>query len=196
MRILSYSSFALVNILINFLQTIWILRKVRLDWPPELLRIIDYFSIFNLNVEFVSPECVIQTPLNFSQKLRMILALPIVLLIATLLVIVLFTILKAVRNFIKPKRRDSNVGILTLRGKQPADSTSFGLVMMKMFNASLSILYIHLAAKSLALFDCSFEEDGKAYLDDEVSLLCYTDWWDQDLPFGVASILYVHHKLV
>ncbi|KAI9143976.1 hypothetical protein BKA69DRAFT_1057483 [Paraphysoderma sedebokerense] len=58
-----------------------------------------------------------------------------------------------------------------------------------MFNASLSVLYVHLAAKSLSLFDCTFEEDGKAYLDDEVSLVCYTDWWYQDLPFGIASML-------
>ncbi|KAI9143971.1 hypothetical protein BKA69DRAFT_897617 [Paraphysoderma sedebokerense] len=185
MRIYQFG-FALINILINFLQTIWVLRKVRLDWPPELLTVIDYFNIMNFNVEFVSPECIIQSSLNFSQKLRIVLSLPIVLFTATSIVILFFTIIKTVRKLLGADNQSTTVEMLNHRNKPQKNHRPFGLTLMKIFNASLSILYVHLAAKSLSLFDCTLEDDGKAYL---VSLVCYTDWWYQDLPFGIGSII-------
>ncbi|KAI9138482.1 hypothetical protein BKA69DRAFT_772165 [Paraphysoderma sedebokerense] len=181
--------FALTNILINFLQTIWVLRKVRLDWPPELLSVLDYFNVLNFNLEFVSPECIIQSPLNFSQKLRIVLALPLVLLIVTIFLIIISTSVSAFGKLVGQRHQTSTVEMLNYKEKPSTNRAPFGVSVMKMFNASLSILYVHLAGKSLSLFDCTFEEDGKAYLDDEVSLVCYTDWWYQDLPFGVASII-------
>ncbi|KAI9143132.1 hypothetical protein BKA69DRAFT_205483 [Paraphysoderma sedebokerense] len=181
-------SFAFMNILVNFLQTVWMLRKVRLDWPPELLAIIDYLNFLNFNVELVSPECLIKSELNFSQKTRIVLAIPIVL---AVFIIWSMAILMVVKGIMRLKGGGSQrVTPLKLPANPSVGSrTNFILRLMKLFNIALSILYVNLAAKSLSLFDCTLESDGKAYLDDDVSLVCYTDWWYRDLPINVAAVI-------
>ncbi|KAI9136352.1 hypothetical protein BKA69DRAFT_1104795 [Paraphysoderma sedebokerense] len=185
-------SFALMNIVINFLQTIWMLRKVRLNWPPELIAIIDYINFLNFNVELISPECLLKMSLNFSQKSRIVLALPIILL---LLVTFIFALLMFINVFKSPRgssRTFSPSNLLTSAEKYGGNNNGALLRIIKAFNIALSVLYVNLAAKSLSLFDCTYESDGKAYLDDEVALVCYQEWWYRDLPINIASVtLYV-----
>ncbi|KAI9145785.1 hypothetical protein BKA69DRAFT_465463 [Paraphysoderma sedebokerense] len=183
------SGFALINILINFLQTVWLLRKVRLDWPSELLSLIDYINLLNFNIELVSPECIIQSSLNFSQKMRIILALPIVLLILAIVLMFISTFFKSTEGTRRRGTQNSVVKYLTSGGQYGIGDVQFRWGLMKIFNITLSILYVNIASKSLSFFDCTLEDDGRAYLDEEVSLVCYASWWYQDLPLGVLAVV-------
>lgn len=189
------SSFALMNIVINFLQTIWMLRKVRLDWPPELIAIIDYINFLNFNVELISPECLLKMSLNFSQKSRIVLALPIILLLLVTFIFALsmfINVFKSPRGSSSATRTFSPNNLLTSAEKYGCNNNGALLRIIKAFNIALSVLYVNLAAKSLSLFDCTYESDGKAYIDDEVALVCYQEWWYRDLPINIASVtLYV-----
>lgn len=75
-----FYSFGIVSIILNFLQTIAIIRDVDLKWPDELRNILEKFSLAILNIEFLSPECFIADgTLNYSYKLKIILLLPLAL---------------------------------------------------------------------------------------------------------------------
>ncbi|KAI9146218.1 hypothetical protein BKA69DRAFT_4343 [Paraphysoderma sedebokerense] len=176
-----------MNILINFLQTIWILRNVRLDWPQELLELLQHINFFAINIEIVAPECIIRAPLSFSQKLRIVFALPICLLVLTI-------ITASIASCIKSRRKlnaSSRNGTLRLnpRQRERETVTDIAFSAISIFHVALSILYVNIVAKSFALFDCTLEDDGRAWLDDEVSRICYTDWWYQDLPYSVLAVV-------
>ncbi|KAI9140156.1 hypothetical protein BKA69DRAFT_536324 [Paraphysoderma sedebokerense] len=71
-------TFGIVSITLNFFQTIAIIREVNLKWPDEIRTVLDKFSLAMLNIEFLSPECfVADGTLNYSSRLKIILALPI-----------------------------------------------------------------------------------------------------------------------
>ncbi|KAI9136915.1 hypothetical protein BKA69DRAFT_74910 [Paraphysoderma sedebokerense] len=59
-----------------------------------------------------------------------------------------------------------------------------------MFNASLSLVYITVSTYSLALFDCTKENDGFYYLDSDPSLRCYDDWWYSDLSLSIFALIF------
>lgn len=48
--------FGLVSILVNFIQTILLLRQMRLNWPEKLLQLLNWLSVINFNVEFNQPR--------------------------------------------------------------------------------------------------------------------------------------------
>ncbi|KAI9140029.1 hypothetical protein BKA69DRAFT_592963 [Paraphysoderma sedebokerense] len=72
-------NYGLANILINFIQYVLILRELRLNWPPELHIILNAISFINFNIELTSPECLWETNLNYGMKMKLTLAIPIVL---------------------------------------------------------------------------------------------------------------------
>ncbi|KAI9146214.1 hypothetical protein BKA69DRAFT_3655 [Paraphysoderma sedebokerense] len=181
-------SFTTMNILINFLQTIWILRNMRLDWPQDLLEVLQHINFFAINIEIVAPECVIQAPLSFSQKLRIVFALPICLLGLSILIASMTSFITTMRK----SRADCRKGTLPLdpRQRERAAVTDIAFSALGIFHIALSILYVNIVAKSFALFDCTLEDDGRAWLDEEVSLVCYTDWWYQDLPYSILAVVF------
>ncbi|KAI9146222.1 hypothetical protein BKA69DRAFT_3966 [Paraphysoderma sedebokerense] len=182
-------SFASMHILINFLQTIWILRNIRLDWPQELLELVEHINFIALNIDIVAPECIVQEPLTFSQRLRIVLALPICLLAITLLIA---SIAGCIKNLKAPRTNNRNRNSFLNTSSQPKERdnyTDIAFRVVGLFHVALSILYVNIAAKSFALFDCTVEDDGNAWLDAKVSLICYQDWWYQELPYGIAAII-------
>lgn len=44
----------------TFFQTMGLLLQISLSWPPELKAFMKYFSVFNLNIEIVRPDCSIE----------------------------------------------------------------------------------------------------------------------------------------
>ncbi|KAI9136642.1 hypothetical protein BKA69DRAFT_112298 [Paraphysoderma sedebokerense] len=154
-------------------------------------------SFVMFNPELSSPECFIPTEDNpFGLKLRIILAIPLVLMAFLLL----FAIFNA-RIFRIPIYRAIEVCSKCFRRgyQRPDDDTLlrrqkeayFGIA--RGFNTILSLVYITIAAKSLSFFDCTKESDGYYYLDAEPSMRCYEEsWWHENVLFAwLGFCLYV-----
>ncbi|KAI9137938.1 hypothetical protein BKA69DRAFT_839063 [Paraphysoderma sedebokerense] len=191
----------IINIACNFIQTTLILRNINMNWPPEIQDILDYFSVFNFNLELSSPECLVQEYLNFSSKMKMTLLIPIVLLGFLIAAMILRS--KFVKRVIQIAKAKLFHGLkfsegLWIRDLQASssmprtDGRASAMEIVALFNSSLSLVYITVASYSLSLFDCTKERDGYFYLDADPSLRCYEEWWYDDLDYAVVAIaLYV-----
>ncbi|KAI9145161.1 hypothetical protein BKA69DRAFT_543914 [Paraphysoderma sedebokerense] len=178
------SSLALVGIGINFFQTILILRDFRIKYPPEFHALMDALSIINLNIQLTPPECVLlEGSLGYSLKLRIAVALPLILILLSVL------ISAAGNRFIS----DKIAAYLRSRRNDPPQKLSAQYIVIRMVNLILAWIFMSVATNSLALFDCTAEADGHSYLDADPSAKCWVEpiWW-ADVPLAVAAcIIYV-----
>ncbi|KAI9139311.1 hypothetical protein BKA69DRAFT_1086439 [Paraphysoderma sedebokerense] len=174
------ATFGLVSILVNFIQTILLLRQMRLNWPEAILTVFSWLSFINFNVELAGPECLVtEQSFDFSFKMKLSLSIPLIVLsIALLMPGVTYLI-----NLVKPNAM----------GNPDGNSDDKTLVrVVKAYMSVLSLLFVHVATSSLALFDCTQEADNLSYLDSDPSLRCYEPWYYRDLPYGYAGLcLYV-----
>ncbi|KAI9140024.1 hypothetical protein BKA69DRAFT_592062 [Paraphysoderma sedebokerense] len=177
-------NYGLANILINFIQYILILRELRLNWPPEFHIILNAISFINFNIELTSPECLLETDLNYGMKMKLTLAIPIVL-AADLF---LFRLIGVMYSNIK-KCFGQPAGSLVIRKSNDPKKTSAFLVAVRVYNSLLSIVFATVTTKALGLFDCTLEDDGFYYLDADNSVKCYTDDWYKEVPYAIAGIM-------
>ncbi|KAI9137009.1 hypothetical protein BKA69DRAFT_69499 [Paraphysoderma sedebokerense] len=76
----SGTGLGLASILVNFLQTILVIRDLQLKWTLTFHSVLNVLSFINFNVDLVSPECFITTQsFRFSLKMKLVLCIPIVL---------------------------------------------------------------------------------------------------------------------
>ncbi|KAI9139213.1 hypothetical protein BKA69DRAFT_687342 [Paraphysoderma sedebokerense] len=175
----SGSRLGLISILINFIQTILLLQQMRLNWPAEFHKILNLLSFLNFNIELTSPECIVSDQyLNFSLKMRLALLVPFLILAVAVVVPILDYTFQYFEFYLS-----RNIF------KTPVFRP---LLMFRVFNSGLSVAFVHITSNSLALFDCSFEDDGYSYLDRDTSLRCYEEWWVQDLPIATLATWYCH----
>ncbi|KAI9138135.1 hypothetical protein BKA69DRAFT_1093496 [Paraphysoderma sedebokerense] len=170
------ATFGLVSILVNFIQTVLLLRQMRLNWPETLLHLFSWLSFINFNVELASPECLVtEQSFDFSFKMKLSLSIPLVALVIASLVPFVTHVLSH--------------GKLKSRRALEGDSKPKTLVrLFKAYMSFLNLLFVHVATSSLALFDCTQEADNFSYLDSDPSLRCYESWYYQDLPYGIAGL--------
>ncbi|KAI9139315.1 hypothetical protein BKA69DRAFT_1086475 [Paraphysoderma sedebokerense] len=151
---------------------------MRLNWPEPLLHLFSWLAFINLNVELASPECLVaEQSFNFSFKMKLSLAIPLIALALALFMPVINHVVNLFKGSTADfERRNSQTSVRTIRA----------------YMSVLSLLFVHVATNSLALFDCTLEADGFSYLDADPSLRCYESWYYQDLPYGYAGLgLYV-----
>ncbi|KAI9137008.1 hypothetical protein BKA69DRAFT_68271 [Paraphysoderma sedebokerense] len=188
----------LASILVNFLQTILVIRDLQLKWTLTFHSVLNVLSVINFNVDLVSPECFITTEsFRFSLKMKLVLLIPIILVSILALFVVLhspplayiFSKLKRMVTLTKGNSRSSS-GVVSRQIIPPAEAQRSRVFMaVRAFNLILSVLYIMVATQSLALFDCTKEADNYLYLDADVSLRCYENWWWKDFPLAVAAVI-------
>ncbi|KAI9138129.1 hypothetical protein BKA69DRAFT_819235 [Paraphysoderma sedebokerense] len=170
------ATFGLVSILVNYIQTILLLRQMRLNWPEPLLHMFSWLSFINFNVELASPECLVtEQAFDFSFKMKLSLSIPLV----ALVIASLIPIGTHVMNLVKPQRKK-------IIEQDPEDRAL--LRIFKAYMSFLNLLFVHVATSSLSLFDCTKEADNISYLDSDSSLRCYEPWYYQDLPYGIAGL--------
>lgn len=61
-------------------QALSIFRDFQLAWPPEILRIFNFMSIFNIQVDLVSPECAVKK-WNYINKIWIAYLIPVIYLV-------------------------------------------------------------------------------------------------------------------
>ena len=50
---------AFISIGVDYFQILAMFRRSNVDWPPELVTIFRYLSIFNFNLDIAAPECIV-----------------------------------------------------------------------------------------------------------------------------------------
>ncbi|KAI9138999.1 hypothetical protein BKA69DRAFT_701786 [Paraphysoderma sedebokerense] len=174
---MSGASFGIINLTINFMQTILIIRNFQLEWPEQLMAVVDMVAIVNFNIEYAGPECFSDLYVfDYPLKMKISLLIPFALIgVVGLCAATWAGISKLNRLIRKTKVQESN---------------NYQLISgVKFYNVLLSVTFITVAQNSLALFDCTYEADGNYYLDADPSLICFQDWWYRDLGIAIAAVL-------
>ncbi|KAI9137480.1 hypothetical protein BKA69DRAFT_1097594 [Paraphysoderma sedebokerense] len=138
--------------------------------------------VVNFNIEFASPECyLLEESLDFSTRMKLSLAIPLTLGFAIVSGFAIqYICIYLYKNFVSR----SNHFFDDIR----EHLSRFGRVM----HVLLTFVYTSVTTHSLALFDCTQENDGQIYLDADRSLRCYESWWYRDLHFAIPAVcLYV-----
>ncbi|KAI9137273.1 hypothetical protein BKA69DRAFT_1098922 [Paraphysoderma sedebokerense] len=184
-------SLGFVSIVVGFLQTILILNDLKLKWSPSFQAAINNLSVFTLNIELTSPECMAtEYEFDFAMKNRIALMVPLLfLLLLAFVPLFAWWRVRALGQFLNALIfGGSKVSIGELKQNQ----RRIWLLCLKVFNMFLNIIFVPAASQALELFDCSIESDGFYYLDAEPSSRCYTPKWAESLPIsGMALIFYV-----
>ncbi|KAI9138827.1 hypothetical protein BKA69DRAFT_1040611 [Paraphysoderma sedebokerense] len=186
------------TITVNFIQMIIVLRDIKLNWTPEFHLVLNSISFLNFNVELTSPECfILDEPINFSLKLRLTLAIPL-LLFGILAVIALYnsmTILRLKNRYVPAIAKILKFKFVTLdEVSMQKKHTESVFRILRGFNAILLFVYVTVASKSLAFFDCTKMSDGNYYLDADPSLRCNEGeaWRQADMPIAVLGVLLLY----
>ncbi|KAI9137060.1 hypothetical protein BKA69DRAFT_64976 [Paraphysoderma sedebokerense] len=175
-------SMGLLNITINFIQTILIIRNFRLSWPAELVQILDYLSFVKLTIDYSSLECLVADEaitFNYSFKMKVSLVVPFILLIVLVLCMGIWKIIVKLSEVVKQRHRSKSTDF----------EQSSLISLIKNYNMLLSFMFISLAQSSLGLFDCSLEVDQYYYLDSDLSLKCFGKWWWSDFSLAVVAVI-------
>jgi hypothetical protein len=141
-------------ILMTFFQTLALLLKINVAWPPQLRKVLQYFTIINFNLELASPECTIEFDGN--TRMNLVLATPVCL----LLLICAYVLAKVAG--VKCSKEDKMVNWSGLK----RNIESMVVVMM-------IVLSTFFVKGVLGGIDCTMnEEDGHKYLDIEPEVEC------------------------
>lgn len=141
-----------------------IIRELELGWTPDFNILMENLSIFNLNIDLTSPECfLVDQTVNYSYKLKITLALPI--LFGTILL--LFALGNvAIRRFRFHRVKFGTAKVFlednTVKDFDHHKENYF--MIMRAVNAMLLFVYATVTSKSLAFFDCKKEADDFYYL--------------------------------
>ncbi|KAI9136204.1 hypothetical protein BKA69DRAFT_186136 [Paraphysoderma sedebokerense] len=156
---------------------------MRLNWPQEFHELLNRLSFLNFNVELASPECLVtDESVNFSFKLKLSLAVPLV----AFALLWTMAAIKKITQIVVDRYRNSPSN----KPKTIKSTDGVFLSAVHAFNAILRISFVLVVSKSIALFDCTAENDGVIYLDADPSLRCYDDWWRNDLVYGILGICF------
>ncbi|KNC49889.1 uncharacterized protein AMSG_06186 [Thecamonas trahens ATCC 50062] len=161
------SRMAVVSIGLNFWQIIAVMASFKLRWPSAVLKVFDFFSVLNFNVDLLATDCSVEYPYAFKWGVTM--AAP--LLLGTVYIaLVLFS--RLLCSVVSRRHR----GI------------PWWLVGTSMVTVA-SFAYMFLSAKAVEFFDCTQQADGRYLLDADPSLECYQPWWMDMLPAGIAAVV-------
>jgi hypothetical protein len=140
---------AVMSIGIDFFQVLAIFSNLRIAWPPQIRELFRVLSAFNLNIEIVTPECLVPN-VTFVTKFMIIVTLP--LLIGGFFgVLYLFGV---ARRFI----------FLGHRGRKEL-FTSLSLLVSSLL-ILMYLLYLYMTRTIIEVFNCAptTPSDGKLYL--------------------------------
>ncbi|KAI9139368.1 hypothetical protein BKA69DRAFT_1085893 [Paraphysoderma sedebokerense] len=183
------------TICLNFTQMILVLSEIKMKWTPEFQQFMNTISIANLNIELASPECFItDSASNYYFKMKVTLALPLFLSLPLILWTLIHlwpirsSIIYACRWLAKRVRIRYNpvINLVALKQSQAENL----LIATRAMNALLSVVYVIVATKSLALFDCTQEVNDTFYLDEDSSVKCFDDLWYSNLSYVLPAALF------
>ncbi|KAI9139411.1 hypothetical protein BKA69DRAFT_670345 [Paraphysoderma sedebokerense] len=187
----------LVSITLNFVQTILVLREINMKWTPEFDFVMNYLSFLNFNIELIAPECLTSDEvLNYVFKMRITLAMPLILFgfLATVIILNHADVQEAIIYGVRPVVRKLKIPVQNQVNKVALQRTQKETILKaaKALNALLSLLYITVTTRTLGYFDCTKELDGFYYLDSDASFRCYDSrWMDHSAAAWLGLIFYV-----
>ncbi|KAI9143272.1 hypothetical protein BKA69DRAFT_167776 [Paraphysoderma sedebokerense] len=150
----------LINILLNFIQTVALFDQLNFDFYPSLKSLIEGFNgIGYLNIELAAPECILSkyqlaSALDYRFKFT----------VTALIPVILLGINKMFVNCVQ------------------AYNTLLGMIYIILVNQSIAL--------ASRIFDCSMEPDGNYWLDVQPDSLCYRDWWESYASLGYVAVAF------
>ena len=165
-------------IALDWAQTTSIIMSIQLGWPNEFKGLLQIFSALMFNAEIFAPECSMKTDYWATWGAQLLLPF-----IATGCFAAIYLVVWLRHKYLCPKITDE---------KQSWSTNHAAAVKHAFINAYfmfLSVFHPFLTKNTLEIFRCRTLADGKAYLDVEPSLQCYTDDWFQNVPIAVACFL-------
>jgi len=138
-------------ILMTFFQTLSLLVKVEVTWPPRLRELMSYASFMNFNVELASPEC--SGTFDADARLNLVLFSP----VAVLCLIFLY----------------AGAKFFTHRGEITLPQLLEKIRTMAV--GALVLMSTFFVKGVLGGWDCTTNKDGRSYLDIEPEMECNSE---------------------
>eukprot|EP00347_Sterkiella_histriomuscorum_P005203 403357498 len=168
--------FYIHQILTNYFQVVMLVKDFQLNWPPQVLSMLEYFSIGGQGFsQVLSFECFLKNAQLSTQisliYLQVILAglLPFILSMITLIVWILFYFSKRIQMTRQELKRNIK--------------TSFVLFGF--------LCYPQISSQAFSLFSCLQFENGKSYLRQDMQIECWTkDHMNMMFMIGITFIIF------
>ena len=174
-----------IGIAVTFMQSLSMFLTFKLKWPKILIDFFSVLSIFNLNIELVSPECFTSEDTSpFEFKFYVTLALPL---------IIAFVLVHGIGSLCSLPQVWKRSGIKLLNDSGDSDATKQSFVVLLIANMFLAmqILYFSLSRRALELFDCSYDASQSFFFEVEPMRQCLAqDWWFRLLPWSLLAIIF------
>ncbi|KNC49596.1 uncharacterized protein AMSG_05636 [Thecamonas trahens ATCC 50062] len=179
-----------IGVGLNFIQIAAVLSTFDAGWPQQTQKSLNYLTLFNLNLELFSIECVQSTGLSVAGKLMVKLALPLLFLLIFLIMYCVVKIFYKCRlSSVAEGSGTQSVasGAHTVAVASTSQFRSRSLLKnaktweWAVVNASLSMLnliYISITLTCMEVFDCEDEDgDGVFRMRSQPDVNCYTAQW-------------------
>jgi hypothetical protein len=163
---------------LDWAQTTSILMGMQLNWPDSLHGLKQALSALMFNAEIFAPECSMKT--NYWETWAVQLMIPFV---VTVCFGGIYLGVWMRHKYLCPKQEEGKSSWSSNHASAVGNAFVNGYMMF------LSVFHPFLTKNSLEIFRCREMADGKAYLDVEPSLMCYTDEWYANLPFAIAGFI-------
>eukprot|EP00163_Fabomonas_tropica_P010645 TRINITY_DN2086_c0_g1_i1.p1 TRINITY_DN2086_c0_g1~~TRINITY_DN2086_c0_g1_i1.p1 ORF type:complete len:1586 (-),score=452.98 TRINITY_DN2086_c0_g1_i1:190-4947(-) len=187
-------SMSTVSISLQYFQVQGILSGFKVDWPPQVLTVLEYMTIINFNLDLTSPECT--SPMDFFDKFTLFMVLPIIFVFLFATIVALVFAQAAIMTKIKGPRipweemteEEQEKGWWKHMWYRPADPVEFMNRTCNAFCLFVLLVYVPVLAKILQFFDCTTNLDGSITLDAEVQVLCWEGRHTKYLPLACVAL--------
>ena len=182
-----------IGVGLNFVQTVAVLSTFDAGWPAQTQRSLNYMTLFNLNLELFSIECVRETGLGPGGKLIAKLGLPFLFLLIFLTMYISVRIYYACRlSSVQKKEAASAKSTISSGAHSVAVASNHGSrartleksaktwewAVINAALAMLNLIYISITLTCMEVFDCEDEDgDGVFRIRAQPDVDCYTDEW-------------------
>jgi hypothetical protein len=175
---------------INFLQMLSLFSGFRLKWPPIVLDMLSFLSVFAFNIEVLHPECEVR--MDFFDKTFFILSLPFLFFFFFVVIFSVYIVVDKLRFKRAMTKQQLEADSLEFRDAELRRQTS----LRRMFflccaslTILLSVLYSTLASRSLSFFDCTMQFDGRYMMDASPTDECFSRRWFKFLWIGIFGLV-------
>jgi hypothetical protein len=152
----------------SFIQITALYAQFDLNWPPEVRQVYKALSFVILDIQITSPECSLNSKLDFYTLLIVKMVMPVVFVVVMFLIYLFSTItLGCFRCCCGDKKKKKK----TFRGPSVYKFLYYAMVRANM--VLLVMFYVPLVQFVLQYFDCTWQDDGSWSLDAQPSIKCY-----------------------
>ncbi|KAI9138909.1 hypothetical protein BKA69DRAFT_707365 [Paraphysoderma sedebokerense] len=185
---LGNSSVGMFYIVVGFLQSLYVIGEININWPPMFKDFLQLIAVFTIKEEYLMPECFFNTLHydGYHQKIWISWLIPFLLCVTSVFVVAFEAACENIRNSWKRRR-----GILEHTNSRNLFRHSNSrrlMISYRMGQIVLYLSYINIIRNAVSVFDCSTGLDGKPYLDSDLSVECYTEEWRKGIPSAIVGI--------